>query len=296
MAPFEHHDLLVPSQDSAALHVLLFKPARLQSPPSRNFRRVASGGTREGPTRFGPRVNGIAARPSDPSGRSPPSLVARSDPRQVSNNDGCHGRRWPARAELTPLLQRVRKMMRLVQIRLRIDPGELAWCWFPRPASAQDPQALRQEIDQLRRDFEALKQQYGDRLAALEYEARDHGRHAGTAGCRPSPVAAGADGARASGRGRRRRSGRCLAGVRRQRRELEGLQSRHGGDRRFSRRRRQQHRSIPSPRLQMHESEAIVSGGRRSACARRFLHLRSARKASISRKASSPSRRCRAAC
>jgi len=37
------------------------------------------------------------------------------------------------------------------------------------PVSAQDtPQALRQEIDQLRRDFEALKQQYGDRLTMLE--------------------------------------------------------------------------------------------------------------------------------
>ena len=36
-------------------------------------------------------------------------------------------------------------------------------------ASAQDtPQVLRQEIDQLRRDFDALKQQYGDRLTALE--------------------------------------------------------------------------------------------------------------------------------
>jgi hypothetical protein len=35
-------------------------------------------------------------------------------------------------------------------------------------ASAQDAPALRQEIDQLRRDFEALKQQYGDRLSALE--------------------------------------------------------------------------------------------------------------------------------
>ncbi|MBW8861971.1 MAG: hypothetical protein JF601_06305, partial [Acidobacteria bacterium] len=36
-------------------------------------------------------------------------------------------------------------------------------------ASAQDtPQALRQEIDQLRRDFDTLKQQYGDRLTALE--------------------------------------------------------------------------------------------------------------------------------
>ena len=36
-------------------------------------------------------------------------------------------------------------------------------------ASAQDtPQALRQEIDQLRKDFEALKQQYGQRLTTLE--------------------------------------------------------------------------------------------------------------------------------
>src|SRR5439155_13614719 len=36
-------------------------------------------------------------------------------------------------------------------------------------AQAQDsPQALRAEIDQIKKDFEALKQQYGDRLAALE--------------------------------------------------------------------------------------------------------------------------------
>ncbi len=38
-------------------------------------------------------------------------------------------------------------------------------------ADAQDPaaqQAIRDEIDQLKRDFEALKQQYGDRLTALE--------------------------------------------------------------------------------------------------------------------------------
>src|SRR4051794_18044882 len=39
----------------------------------------------------------------------------------------------------------------------------------PSTAFAQDtPQALRQEIDQLRRDFDTLKQQYGDRLTALE--------------------------------------------------------------------------------------------------------------------------------
>ena len=35
-------------------------------------------------------------------------------------------------------------------------------------AQTPDAQAVRQEIDQLRRDFEAVKQQYGDRLTALE--------------------------------------------------------------------------------------------------------------------------------
>ena len=40
---------------------------------------------------------------------------------------------------------------------------------IPSSASAQDTaQTLRQEIDQLRRDFDALKQQYGERLTALE--------------------------------------------------------------------------------------------------------------------------------
>src|SRR5262249_39097761 len=38
----------------------------------------------------------------------------------------------------------------------------------PDAYAQETPQALRQEIDQLRRDFEALKQQYGDRLTALE--------------------------------------------------------------------------------------------------------------------------------
>src|SRR5439155_3782749 len=40
-----------------------------------------------------------------------------------------------------------------------------------RIASAQDQdnaQALRREIDQIRRDFEALRQEYGDRLSQLE--------------------------------------------------------------------------------------------------------------------------------
>jgi hypothetical protein len=44
-----------------------------------------------------------------------------------------------------------------------------ALCLAPSHAFAQEnAQALRQEIDQLRRDFEALKQQYGERLTALE--------------------------------------------------------------------------------------------------------------------------------
>ena len=47
----------------------------------------------------------------------------------------------------------------------------LAWVFVfgSSSAFAQDtPQALRQEIDQLRKDFDALKQQYGQRLTTLE--------------------------------------------------------------------------------------------------------------------------------
>ena len=55
----------------------------------------------------------------------------------------------------------------------------------PAAAGAQDtPQTLRQDIDQLRREFEALKQQYGDRLAALEAKLA-------AAEAAPAPVAPG---------------------------------------------------------------------------------------------------------
>src|SRR5688500_2900068 len=55
----------------------------------------------------------------------------------------------------------------LRRVRMALVAG--AFTFVPVLASAQDsPQALRQEIDQLRRDFEALKQQYGERLTALE--------------------------------------------------------------------------------------------------------------------------------
>jgi len=50
-------------------------------------------------------------------------------------------------------------------------------------ASAQEAAALRQEIDQLRRDFETLKQQYGDRLTALESKL------ATAEGAAPAPAA-----------------------------------------------------------------------------------------------------------
>ena len=61
-------------------------------------------------------------------------------------------------------------------------------------ASAQDsPQVLRQDIDQLRRDFEALKQQYGDRLAALEAKlAAAEGQQPPAPGAPPAAAAPGA--------------------------------------------------------------------------------------------------------
>ena len=64
----------------------------------------------------------------------------------------------------------------------------------PSSAFAQDsPQAVRQEIDQLRKDFEALKQQYGDRLTALETKlaaAEGAAPPAATAPAPPSGAAA----------------------------------------------------------------------------------------------------------
>ena len=63
-----------------------------------------------------------------------------------------------------------------------------------RPVSAQaNAQAVQQEIDQLRRDFDALKQQYGDRLTALEARliAIQGGRSGATT---PPPAPAAAQG------------------------------------------------------------------------------------------------------
>jgi hypothetical protein len=71
-----------------------------------------------------------------------------------------------------------------------------AWLLGPSTASAQEtPQALRQEIDQLRRDFEALKQQYGDRLTALETKLA---AAEGAAPATPAPAPGAAPGAPAA--------------------------------------------------------------------------------------------------
>jgi hypothetical protein len=67
-----------------------------------------------------------------------------------------------------------------------------AFVLAPSSALAQDnPQALRQEIDQLRRDFDALKQQYGDRLTALEAKlaAAEGQPPAAATAAQPSPNA-----------------------------------------------------------------------------------------------------------
>jgi len=70
-----------------------------------------------------------------------------------------------------------------------------------RTASAQDAQTVQQQIDQLRKDFEAVKQQYGDRLAALEARlgatpAGQGAPAAAAAGQQPAaPVPPGAEGA-----------------------------------------------------------------------------------------------------
>src|SRR5262249_18408102 len=59
------------------------------------------------------------------------------------------------------------------------------------PASAQD-QSVRQDIDQLRRELDALKQEYGQRLAALEAKIS---AAEGAAGATPATPPAGQPGA-----------------------------------------------------------------------------------------------------
>src|SRR4051795_6656018 len=65
----------------------------------------------------------------------------------------------------------------------------------PRPAAAQaDAQALRQEIDQLRQQFQAVQKEYGDRLAALEAKLGTIDGQQGAAGNAPAPSAPAGNG------------------------------------------------------------------------------------------------------
>src|SRR6185295_9785315 len=56
------------------------------------------------------------------------------------------------------------------------------------PASAQTAAQVQQQIEQLRRDFDALKQQYGDRLTALEASLAAIGGGQGAAAATPPPA------------------------------------------------------------------------------------------------------------
>jgi len=66
-----------------------------------------------------------------------------------------------------------------------------------KPASAQTAAQVQQQVEQLRRDFDALKQQYGDRLTALEASltALQGGPGAGATAPSTAQVPPGAEGA-----------------------------------------------------------------------------------------------------
>ena len=138
------------------------------------------------------------------------------------------------------------------------------------------PQALRQEIDQLRRDFDALKQQYGDRLSALEAKlaaAEGDAPRRSAAGAAALPQASRPPPG-AAGRGRRRRPDRRAARLRRPRRRARRCSTRTWPSSATS--------SAPPARNRASTRAAgardarvgsVVPGGRRSLRARRLLHL-----------------------
>ena len=149
------------------------------------------------------------------------------------------------------------------------------------PASAAE---LREELQRLRQEFESIRDAYGARLAALESRlgqqtgARDPAGRcragaSGTAGTRAAAArracagsgpgaAASRAGAATRGRGssrcrRRRRAGRCAAGLRQRERHVEDLQPRHRGHRQL-RRRGGQNTIDPRPALQLEEAEVSL--------------------------------------
>ncbi len=204
---------VVRAEDAAALHVLHLHAARLGHP-----RRRVSPAPRSSPMRAAPAsfvlldegtllaVRPPAVRPPPPSSTSHRHLGSWNAPSEgpCEPCDSCARRWW----------------RRLVLARERV---------------AQDtPQALRQEIDQLRKDFEALKQQYGDRLTALEAKLAAGGTPPATPAA-TAPPAAGRSRAAARSREAAAPTDARLGASQ----QLEGLQPGHRGHRRFSRRRRQ---------------------------------------------------------
>ncbi len=154
------------------------------------------------------------------------------------------------------------------------------------PAYAQDAaaaQALRAEIDQLKKDFDARLADLESRLAAL-------------GGAPPSGVAAEpvtppqtSTPAACSRHGGRRGRWRA-AGLRQRRGLLEGLQPRHGGDRQLPRRNGKE-RGQPAAGAATVRIRGVVPGDRRSLRARRFLPLLRRSRASTSKRATSRSPR-----
>ncbi len=58
-----------------------------------------------------------------------------------------------------------------------VAAGLLIGIDVPAAAAQAGPQAIAEQIAQLRQEFDALKHQYGDRLAALEASSLGRSRH-----------------------------------------------------------------------------------------------------------------------
>ena len=176
-----------------------------------------------------------------------------------------------------------------------------AFACAPSTAAAQEsPQALRQEIDQLRKDFEALKQQYGDRLTALETKlASAEGTPPPAAPPAQPPTAAAAGAARLrrcrpAPRAQAVPAARCRCTVARSRARRSSTRT-WPSSATFS---------APPARNDVNPSSGdgdarirgIAPGRRRSVRARRFLHLLRRGRGRSRRGIPDVDRRCPAGC
>ena len=90
------------------------------------------------------------------------------------------------------------------------------------PAQAQQA-AVREELDKLRKEFEAVRDAYGARLAALEEKLTAMGAPTAPA-CAPAQGGRAGGGPDPDGRGRGRRADGCASGLRQHERAVEDLQ------------------------------------------------------------------------